>query len=329
MAEQTTALTVPQRAALIFRSEETEKRLIELASQSAEITRITNLAGFQQCHAARMVLKRERLDLEKTDETARADLVILNKGIIGEKKRLLALITPEEDRLGAIQQEFTEAREREKQAEALAEQKRIEAERQAKREAEDRVLAAQRAEIERQREELAALERERMEAERQRQARFDAEAREARERQEAAERESRRKIEEEERQARLAREQADREARQAREDEEARIRAERKAEEDRIAAERAKIEAERRAAEDAQRKLREAEEAKERAERARVEAEERVKREDEEAQQRAIMREQAELADGMDMLQLFVQRFGKRAEFSFVVTAINKYLKKS
>ena len=40
------------------------------------------------------------------------------------------------------------------------------------------------------------------------------------------------------------------------------------------------------------------------------------------------MREQAELSDGMDMLKMFVERFGKRAEFKFVVDAINKYLRK-
>lgn len=123
---------------------------------------------------------------------------------------------------------------------------------------------------------------------------------------EAEHRAARLKIEEAERAASLAREEADRAARQAREAEEAKLKAERD-----------RIDAEARALAEAKRKEQEVAEAKARAE-----------REAEEAEKRKILRQQAELQDGMEMLQTFVARFGSREEFAYVVDAINTYLRK-
>lgn len=139
--------------------------------------------------------------------------------------------------------------------------------------------------------------------------------------------------------AREMQEKLDAEERARKEAEEARMAEERAA----LAKAQAEFQAKQAAQVEADRKARAALEAEQRAARLKIEVEERAARvareeadrvarqarEAEEAAQRAILREQAELADGMDMLQLFVQRFGKRPEFSFVVTAINKYLRKS
>lgn len=148
-------------------------------------------------------------------------------------------------------------------------------------------------------------------------AKIEAEERAARERIEAQEREARAKRDEEERQARLKREEADRLARAAIDAEQAEAR-KRQAEEDaRLKAERDRIEAERREVEARERKAREEAEAKARAE-----------REAKEAQEREERRQQAELMDGMQMLETFVERYGTREEFKAVAKGISGWLAK-
>lgn len=162
-------------------------------------------------------------------------------------------------------------------------------------------LAAERAEQERIEAEQRAIreaEEAKMAADRadiaKRQAEIAAAEKASRDKIEAEERVARKCLEEEERKARLEREEADRAARKAREAEEAKLKAERD-----------KLDSERRSVEEQKRKEREAEEAK----------------------QRAILREKNELLDGKQMLETFVNRFGKRTEFLSVVNAIKEYLK--
>jgi hypothetical protein len=54
--ETGTQLTVPQRAAVALKADKRRADFIELAKQSAEIVAITNLASYQELHAARMRL---------------------------------------------------------------------------------------------------------------------------------------------------------------------------------------------------------------------------------------------------------------------------------
>lgn len=120
----------------------------------------------------------------------------------------------------------------------------------------------------------------------------------------------------------------------------------REAESAKMKEERERLEAERLAAEEAQRKARIAKELKEaaerraaeereRAEREKAEAEERAveerkrkEQEAEEARKRELLRQQAELLDGRAFLETFVNRFGHREEFGFVVVAARTYLEK-
>lgn len=118
-------LTVVQRASLALQSSEHERRLIELAKTSFDIVTITNAAGYDQCHAARMVLKAERVAIEKLGKTARDDATRFSKAVIVEENRLIAIISPEEKRLSSLQEAWNTARELERQAKLKAEMERV------------------------------------------------------------------------------------------------------------------------------------------------------------------------------------------------------------
>jgi hypothetical protein len=124
--EQTsTALTLPQRAAVALRSAETEQKLVELASASKSITAITNPDSYKQCHAARMSLKRMRIEIERTGKAAREDATAFSKAVIAEEKRLIGLIDPEETRLEKIQTAHDAEVERQRAERVAAEQRRV------------------------------------------------------------------------------------------------------------------------------------------------------------------------------------------------------------
>lgn len=342
---QNTALTVVQRASLALESEKHEKKLRELAARYGGITTITNNAGHQECHAARMALKNERVQLEKEGKAARDDAAKFQKAVIDEQRRLIGIIEPEELRLEKLQSEWEAKMAAEKAAKERAEKDRVDrimaaitaisdipvhahgkssaeilaaielAERQEIgpefAEHQDRALTTKdaaiqqlkalhqsalerEAEAERLRLERQELARLRAEQE-QRQREADAQERAAREKIEAEERAARERIEAQEREARKLREEAERAAREAREAEDAKMRAERD-----------RLEAARRAVEERERKM----------------------REEVEAKQREIAAAQAELMDGHQLLETFVQRFGKRKEFMPVVSAIKAFLAK-
>lgn len=101
-----------------------KEQLTELAAASAGIKEITNKAGYDECHAKRMVLKNKRVEIAKTGKLAREDATAFSKAVIAAEQSLIAIISPEEDRLQALQQAWDDAREAER-----AEAARIEAER--------------------------------------------------------------------------------------------------------------------------------------------------------------------------------------------------------
>lgn len=353
---QNTALTVVQRASLALESEKHEKKLRELAARYGGITTITNNAGHQECHAARMALKNERVQLEKEGKAARDDAAKFQKAVIDEQRRLIGIIEPEELRLEKLQSEWEAKMAAEKAAKERAEKDRVDrimaaitaisdipvhahgkssaeilaaielAERQEIgpefAEHQDRALTTKdaaiqqlkalhqsalerEAEAERLRLERQELARLRAEQE-QRQREADARAAEERRKREEEERAAREKIEAEERAARERIEAQEREARKLREEAERAAREAREAEDAKMRAERDRLEAARRAVEERERKM----------------------REEVEAKQREIAAAQAELMDGHQLLETFVQRFGKRKEFMPVVSAIKAFLAK-
>lgn len=120
------ALTVIDRARAALKvTPERDAELTTLAQRSAGIVTITNKAGYDECHAARMVLKNERVAIGKDGKTARDDAVTFSKAVIAEEARLIAFIEPEEKRLQALQDAEDERVEAAKQARLRAEADRI------------------------------------------------------------------------------------------------------------------------------------------------------------------------------------------------------------
>jgi hypothetical protein len=121
------ALTVAERAAAVFTAIPSEDDLRELAKKSLTITAITNDDGKAQCYASRMVLKNTRLAIARVGEVGREDAVQTSKAIIAIQKARIAVISPEEDRLAAIQKTWDDRIAAEKEAEIQAEIARVNA----------------------------------------------------------------------------------------------------------------------------------------------------------------------------------------------------------
>jgi len=118
-------LTVQQRVVTALAKCKTEKELTALAAKHVDIKTITNAAGREQVHSARMALKNARIEVQKFCEAVREDAVQFGRGVIAEQKRLIGLIEPEETRLEKLQNEWDAAREAEKEARIQAEMKRV------------------------------------------------------------------------------------------------------------------------------------------------------------------------------------------------------------
>lgn len=120
-------LTIPEQVEKVLAFAETKAKVRALVEESTHITTITNTAAYQQCHAARMGLKNARIAIEKTGKVARDEAVKFQKEVIAKEKELIAMIRPEENRLGELQDAVDKAKEREKAAVAEAERLRLEA----------------------------------------------------------------------------------------------------------------------------------------------------------------------------------------------------------
>jgi hypothetical protein len=118
-------LQLVERAERALGFVERKTQLAELAKKSERIIAITNAAGYQECHAARMVLKNTRVDIQKTGKEARDDATKFSKAVIEKEKELIGLIEPEEARLAGIQQAWDDARERERREAEEARQRRV------------------------------------------------------------------------------------------------------------------------------------------------------------------------------------------------------------
>ena len=310
-------LTTIERAEQALGLATLRPQLEALVKKSANIQMITNKAGRDECHAALMVLKNQRVAIENTGKDARDEATRYSKAVIAAEKTLVEILSPEETRLAALRKEWDDAREAEKR-----EAERLEREAQQKRQdaiaeiaaVPGRLWGASVPEIEQALQELAewdmsvfndvfspsaAAARDAAIADlkvaRDKRQALDDEAEAIRAAQEELDRQ-RKQLEAEQAAARKAQEEADRKAAEARaeadrlaQSERDRLAAEAKAEQDRIAAEQAARQAEldAQAAEQA-RAAKKAE--AEAAERARLEAEEQAAR-DAQAAQEAAARE--------------------------------------
>lgn len=128
---QIATLPVAERAAAILKFDDRKAQLAELAKNSERITTITNADGYKECHSARMALKNTRVAIEKLGKEARDDANAFSKAVIAKEKELLGIISPEEDRLQKLQEQWDAARAAELAEKARQERVRVEAEQRA------------------------------------------------------------------------------------------------------------------------------------------------------------------------------------------------------
>ena len=121
----TTELTVIDRATAVLKFDETKAALQPLVEASARIVNITNGAGYAEAQSARTKLKNTRVEIEKRGKAAREDATAFAGAVIAKQKELIGVITPEEDRLQSLQDEWDAAIAREKAAKAEAERLRV------------------------------------------------------------------------------------------------------------------------------------------------------------------------------------------------------------
>lgn len=122
---ETTALAPVERAAAALGSTAREAALRELLAESKELVVITNAAGRDQVHAARMKLVRTRTGLVAAGADAIEDAKLFTTATRAEVARLVAITTPEEKRLEWMQTEWETEQAAIKQARADAERKRV------------------------------------------------------------------------------------------------------------------------------------------------------------------------------------------------------------
>lgn len=346
---ESTQLSLPERVRTALSSPDVEAEFRALAASSAEILAITNPAGYEQCHAARMRLVKARTSTAKRGKDVREDAQAFAKAVIAEEKRLIGIIEPEEARLQALQKAEDDKRE----AKIRAERERVEkilasiasinetalavvgktageiAQRIESLKAQD--VSAWAAEYTEQAKEaqaagLATLEQLHAGAVAQEKAAADQAARIKAEREEL----DRLRAEQVKRDAE-AKERAEAEAK-AQAEARAKIEADEKAARERREADDRAAQAERdrqdaiaRTAREAEQKRLDEEAAKQRAAAAAEEARLKKERDEIEAREREARRLETELADGQTVLTVFKDRFGKRREFSGVVKAIDSY----
>ncbi len=125
MTTQTTAVTVTERAIVAIGGSQYETDLRALAAKSADITSITNKAGLDQCHAHRVAIKRERIEIGKKASAATEDAKMFVAAVSARAASLVALLRPEESRLGELQDGYTAEQERIKREAAQREQERV------------------------------------------------------------------------------------------------------------------------------------------------------------------------------------------------------------
>ncbi|MFZ3286610.1 MAG: hypothetical protein WA191_07140 [Telluria sp.] len=125
--EPTTALTLPQRAAVALGESANATKLRELVTKSAGIVTVTNPDGRDEAHRAGMVLVKTRTNIEKTGKAAREDATAFSKAVIAMEKDLIAIIEPEELRVLKLRDAFDEQAAAEKAAKIAAERERMDA----------------------------------------------------------------------------------------------------------------------------------------------------------------------------------------------------------
>lgn len=120
-----TELTVIERASKVLAYDETKAALAVLAVESARIVEVTNPAGYQEAHSARMKLKNTRVEITRRGKAAREDATAFSKAVIEKERELIAVIEPEEIRLQSLQTAWDDAIAAEAARKAAVEKARV------------------------------------------------------------------------------------------------------------------------------------------------------------------------------------------------------------
>ena len=123
--QATTALTLPQRAAVALGAVDYEAKIKEQVAASTDITAVIDPAGREQAHRIGMNLLKLRTGIKAVGEAARKDATDFSKAVIAKEKDLIALITPEENRVFELRDAYDTKVEAEKQAAIAKERERI------------------------------------------------------------------------------------------------------------------------------------------------------------------------------------------------------------
>lgn len=121
----TAALTLPQRAAVALGAVDYEAKIKEQVAASTDITAVIDPAGREQAHRIGMNLLKLRTGIKAVGEAARKDATDFSKAVIAKEKDLIALITPEENRVFELRDAYDTKVETEKQAAIAKERERI------------------------------------------------------------------------------------------------------------------------------------------------------------------------------------------------------------
>jgi hypothetical protein len=124
-APTTTALSLPQRAAVALGAADYETKIKEQVAASTDITAVIDPAGRDQAHRIAMNLLKLRTGIKAVAEAARKDATEFSKAVITKEKELIALITPEEVRVFELRDTYDAKVEAEKQAAIAKERERI------------------------------------------------------------------------------------------------------------------------------------------------------------------------------------------------------------
>ena len=94
-----------------------------LKTQSITATDLKDKAQLEVVKQNRIELKKARVQIEKTGKAMRDDANAYSKAVIAKEKELIGIISPEEDRLKAIESEAEELAIREERMKKLPERK--------------------------------------------------------------------------------------------------------------------------------------------------------------------------------------------------------------
>ncbi len=127
MKAATTEISIIERAQVALNSSATEKELAALSVKFKDIVVVKDKDQRADCHSALMEVKKARTGIESTGKTARDDANKFSKAVIAEEKRLITIVSAEEDRLAKLRDDYDQALAKEAELRAEEERQRIQA----------------------------------------------------------------------------------------------------------------------------------------------------------------------------------------------------------